>query len=243
MVQTLIDNRLFSQYLIPLDQKGTHFRVAQYLMPISSTFQLPLENRFSINLPDANILLYPEYINSSTADQLFTQLRQQASWQQPEIKLFGNQLLLPRLVAWYSDAGVSYSYSKITHRSNAWLPSLLSLKNNLKALLGTVFNSVLLNYYRNERDSISWHSDDELELGSNPVIASISLGQERQFQMKHKVLHDLKYSLPLPHGSLLVMSAETQRHWLHQIPKEKQPSLPRINLTFRAIYSSQLQDL
>jgi alkylated DNA repair dioxygenase AlkB len=144
----------------------------------------------------------------------------------------GRRLPIPRLTAWHGQAG--YVYSGIRMAPAPWTPPLLELKDIAEALAGQPFNSVLLNLYRHGRDSVSWHADNEPGLGRNPVIASISLGAERRFQLKHRRTGE-RLSVDLAHGSCLIMAGATQHHWLHQLPKIAQPVGPRINLTFRAM--------
>ena len=139
------------------------------------------------------------------------------------------------MTAWYGDAGKTYCYSGITVEPIPWTPLLLSIKTRVEAVANTTFNSVLLNYYRGEQDSVSWHSDDEPELGQNPVIASVSFGATRKFQFKHKTNPDLRAAIDLTPGSLLIMAGATQHFWKHQIPKTTKPVGARINLTFRVI--------
>lgn len=148
--------------------------------------------------------------------------------------MFGKQLLLPRLTAWYGDKG--YTYSGLYNKPQPWLPVLLDLKERVEQASGHTYNSVLLNLYRGGNDSMGWHSDDEAELGKEPAIASLSFGGERRFSFKHRTRKDLKpVSVILANGSLLLMHGPTQHHWLHHIPRTKHPVQPRINLTFRHV--------
>jgi alkylated DNA repair dioxygenase AlkB len=142
--------------------------------------------------------------------------------------------MFPRLTAWYANPGLTYSYSGVTHQAVPWTPELLDVKRRAELAAGTTWNSLLLNFYRNGRDSIGFHADDEPELGTNPVIGSISLGAERRFVLKHPASGE-KLELELPHGSLLVMGGTSQHHWRHGVPKTRKPVGPRINLTFRRI--------
>ncbi|WP_425477356.1 alpha-ketoglutarate-dependent dioxygenase AlkB family protein [Lysobacter capsici] len=170
------------------------------------------------------------------AELYFRQLMQTTPWREEEVVVWGRRHLQPRLVAWFGDAHASYSYSGSTLTPNPWMPLLEELKQLVELRARAEFNSVLLNLYRNESDRMGWHSDDEPELGKEPVIASISLGAPRVFQMRHKSRKELGIrSYELTSGSLLVMRGETQRHWLHSIRKESKPIGPRINLTFRKI--------
>lgn len=188
-----------------------------------------------LSLPDADIILYPSLFNESECDRLLTELTQTIQWRQDWITIYGRSLPQPRLTAWYGDPGKSYTYSGLTMNPTLWTPTLLNLKVKLDALAGVVFNSVLLNLYRNGNDSMGWHSDDEPELGSNPVIGSLSLGGTRRFMLRHRFEKGLKHQLELTSGSFLLMQGTTQYYWQHQVPKTKRPVLPRINLTFRVI--------
>lgn len=116
-----------------------------------------------------------------------------------------------------------------------WTPRLSQLRQIVESTCDETFNSVLLNYYRNERDSMGFHSDDERELGPRPVIASLSLGASRVFVLKHKRLRSPPINIPLDSGSLLLMKGDTQRNWKHGIPKSAKRLGPRVNLTFRRI--------
>ncbi len=157
-------------------------------------------------------------------------------WRQESILVWGKMYLQPRLVAWYGDRGSDYTYSGITLTPLPWTGLLLDIKRRIETVTEASFNSVLLNYYRDNRDSMGFHSDDEPELGSRPVIASLSLGEERTLVMKHKLNKLAKpVRLKLASGSLLLMKGETQRYWNHGIAKESRPCGPRINLTFRQI--------
>lgn len=152
------------------------------------------------------------------------------------MKLFGKEIDLPRLTAWYGDDGKSYTFSGIPMSPNAWTPVLLFIKERIEKVAEVEFNSVLLNLYRNEKDSISWHSDDEPELGKNPIIASVSFGEVRRFHLRHKLNKSLdKIGINLTLGSLLIMKGSTQQFWQHQILKTSKSLNKRINLTFRII--------
>lgn len=148
--------------------------------------------------------------------------------------MYGKVLPIPRLQAWYGDEGTDYSYSNMTLFPRPWSPVLLNLKQQVEAFCQSSFNAVLANCYRDHYDSVSWHSDDEVELGKQPVIASLSFGCQREFHFKHKHSGET-FKLPLQSGSLLVMSGETQKNWQHAIPKTRIEKLKRINLTFRKI--------
>nr|BDT27217.1 alpha-ketoglutarate-dependent dioxygenase AlkB [Bacteriovorax sp. HI3] len=158
-------------------------------------------------------------------------------WRNDSITLYGKTFPQPRLTAWYGDPGVKYSYSNIHMQALPWTPVLLKLKTQLENDLNVRFNSVLVNYYRDGNDHMSYHSDDEKELGPNPTIASLSFGETRSFQLKHKFdLEKKTVIIPITDGSLVVMKDELQHFWQHKISKTKKLIGPRVNLTFRMIY-------
>ena len=192
-------------------------------------------NCSEIEIPDAEVFLYPTLLSCHEADQLFDTLKNNIIWEKQKIKLYGEVHDVPRLTAWYGDPNKSYIYSGIKLKTKPWNSALLKIREKIEKISKIKFNSVLLNLYRSGSDSVSWHSDDEPELGKNPVIGSLSLGETRQFQMKHKFNRDLKQKILLQHGSFLLMRGKTQHHWLHQIPKRKNLKGERINLTFRVI--------
>ena len=192
-------------------------------------------NCSEIVIPDAEIFLYPTLLSYHEADQLFDTLKKNIIWEKQKIKLYGEVHDVPRLTAWYGDPNKSYIYSGIKLNTNPWIEDLLKIREKIEKISKIKFNSVLLNLYRSGSDSVSWHSDDEPELGINPVIGSLSLGETRQFQMKHKFDLNLKQNILLQHGSFLLMRGKTQHHWMHQIPKRKNLKGERINLTFRVI--------
>jgi alkylated DNA repair dioxygenase AlkB len=188
-----------------------------------------------LRLVDGSALLWPAAFTPEEAWSAFGRLREEVDWRQEEILIFGERRRVPRLVAWHGDAGAHYEYSGTEHRPAPWTPTLRDLKARVAELAGTEFNAVLLNRYRDGADGMGWHADDEPVLGRNPVIASISLGATRRFALRHRRRKELRLDLPLPHGSLLVMSGATQHHWLHALPKSRRPVGERINLTFRRI--------
>lgn len=196
----------------------------------------PLEAA-SIMLPmlDAEVLFYPNLFSPTESNALLAELLRTVNWQQDFIRLYDKCIPLPRLTAWYGNT--AYSYSGITMQPQAWTPALLKIKATVEPLAGIKFNSVLLNLYRHGQDSVAWHSDDEPELGKNPVIASVSFGAARRFQFRHRFQKGLKQEILLTHGSLLLMQGTTQHMWQHQIPKTAKVIAPRINLTFRVIES------
>lgn len=187
------------------------------------------------DLPDAEVVYYPTFLNPSESEQLFELLHHQTPWQEDTIRVFGKTYPQPRLTAFYGDDGVNYAYSNLRLQTFSWTPTLLKLKEDIEQIAETQFNSVLLNLYRNGKDSNGWHADNEKELGLNPIIASVTLGFERFFHLKHNSKLEYKCKIKLEKGSLLLMKGSTQHFYKHQIPKTNQEIGPRINLTFRTI--------
>lgn len=178
-------------------------------------------------------ILYPPV----QAQALLQQLIEQIKWQQ-DFVAFGRRFDVPRLQAWYADAGVHYRYSDNKLESHVWTALLLSVKRDVEKRTGHVFNSVLLTYYRDGQDHVNWHADDEPELGNAPVIASLSLGAIREFQYQHKQ-RDERGGIQLQDGELLVMQPMFQHEWEHRIPPQPEITEPRINLTFRQVLTRQ----
>ncbi len=188
-----------------------------------------------LDLPDSEIIYYPHFFEKNEADIVFEQLINDIPWQQDDIRVFGKNYPQPRLTSLFGDVGKPYSYSNIKMQPHAWSPLLEKIKTQIEQVTKANFNIVLLNYYRNGKDSNGWHADNEKELGTNPVIASLSFGAERTFQLKHNSDKNQKKNIVLDHGSLLVMQGTTQHFWKHQIPKTSKPIGARINLTFRFV--------
>jgi alkylated DNA repair dioxygenase AlkB len=161
-------------------------------------------------------------------------LLREIPWKNDETVIFGKRVVTARKVAWYGDSNFSYTYSGTTKEALVWTDELAALKSIVEKLTATCFNSCLLNLYHDGNEGMAWHSDDEKSLGKNSTIASVSLGAEREFRLKHKRT-DERVSILLESGSLLVMKDATQTHWLHSIPKSKKITTPRINLTFRTM--------
>ena len=200
------------------------------------TIPLPLSgNGPAAALPGAQLVYRPAWLSSTEADALFEQLQQALPWSVHRIRIFGRYVDSPRLSAWIGDADAVYRYSGADFIPHAWTGALADVRQRLQEELGTPFNSVLANLYRDGKDAMGWHSDDEPELGPRPVIASISLGGVRRFLLKHRQDPALRSAIELPHGSLLVMAGETQRCYRHALPRTAKPVAPRINLTFRWI--------
>ncbi|MBF7071897.1 alpha-ketoglutarate-dependent dioxygenase AlkB [Glaciecola sp. MH2013] len=188
----------------------------------------------SLPLADAKVHYLENWLDESQSKYFFQSLHNSLDWSEGFIKLFGKTHKIPRLQAWYGDPGTDYAYSGETMKSLNWTHQLLKLKNLAEQISGKRFNSVLANLYRDGSDGMGMHSDDEPELGHTPTIASVSLGETRRFDFKHKISGE-KYSIQLRNGSLLLMSGQTQRYWLHGIAKTTKVHAPRINLTFRHI--------
>lgn len=157
-------------------------------------------------------------------------------WKQENIQMYGKTLKTPRLTAWYGDNDKAYTFSGTKYDPIPWTEELLNIKDRIEPIAGTRFNSVLLNYYRDANDSVAWHSDDEYELGIQPVIASVSFGQVRRFDIRYKQDHSRKFSIYLENGSLLIMKGDLQHSWEHRIAKSAQIMKERVNLTFRVIH-------
>jgi alkylated DNA repair dioxygenase AlkB len=198
-------------------------------------FNLFNEEPIHLNLPDAEFIYYPNFFSKEEADLLFEALLKETPWQHDEITIFGKKILQPRLTALYGNEGKLYGYSNITMQPHPFNSTLTFIKNKIEHNINEHFTTVLLNLYRNEKDSNGWHADNEKELGRDPIIASLSLGEERIFQIKHNTNKEAKQSIILQHGSLLIMKNGAQIHYKHQIPKASKPKKPRINLTFRKI--------
>ena len=173
-------------------------------------------------------------LSDTEAESYFEKLLEQVAWQQDEVMIFGKKITTKRKMAWYGEEDFDYTYSKMTKTALLFTPELLELKQLVEEVTGLEFNSCLLNLYQSGEEGMSWHSDAEAELGKEPAIASLSLGAERKFVLKHKISKE-KVSLLLENGSLLLMKGATQSNWVHSLPKTKKVKEPRINLTFRKI--------
>lgn len=193
------------------------------------------ENDHRLDLPQSDIRYMPHFLSKNEADGLFQCFLSTINWRQDDITIFGKTYPQPRLTALYGVNGKTYSYSNITMQPTPFTDELQWVKSQIEKECDTVFTTCLLNLYRDGSDSNGWHADDEKELGVNPVIASLSLGQERFFHLRQKKDKSLKTKLLLENGSLLLMQGETQHQWQHQIAKTARKIGPRINLTFRVI--------
>lgn len=185
----------------------------------------------TINILDGTLYFDKDFMPKELADKLFEYLKANVKWTQPET---GWGKKLPRLTGYYADEGKHYDYSGLRQTAEPWNGTLLALKKKVEEAAGTDFNSLLLNYYRDGKDSIGWHSDNEKELVPNPVVASLTLGTTRDFKLKHKNGAKVgKMTIPLTNGSLLIMGPTIQNYWLHAVDKTTEEVGERINLTFR----------
>jgi len=193
------------------------------------------ENRENLLPFDGEVFYYPNFFSSQEADKYFHHLKEHIRWKQEPIKIFGKQIMQPRLTAFYGDANKTYSYSGIIMHPLEWNEDLLQIKKKIEAVSKVNFNAALLNQYRSGQDSMGWHRDNEKELGTNPVIGSVSFGAERKFQLRNYKDKNIVRSIELSNGSYLLMKGATQYFWEHQLPKNTKAMGPRINITFRVI--------
>jgi len=185
-------------------------------------------------IENGEYIFFSNFFSKEESDSLFKSLRNNIFWNQESMNMYGKKIDFPRLTAWYGNNDKSYSFSGITLRPHPWTTDILAIKNKIEPFSKILFNSVLLNLYRDGKDSISWHTDAERELGINPVIASVNFGATRKFQLRHINTREIK-EIELTHGSLLIMQGELQHFWQHQVPKTNKIIGERINLTFRVI--------
>jgi alkylated DNA repair dioxygenase AlkB len=196
-----------------------------------------------LHIPDADVSILRDLDTHAPHELIFRKLLHDTKWQQREMNMYGRKVVQPRLTAWYGDPERSYVYSGIRNIPLPWTDLLREIKRRIEDCTDETFNSVLLNFYRDNNDSMGFHSDDEKELGPDPTIASFTLGDERTFLFKHKSRKDLDtFRVPLPSGSVLLMKGQTQRNYQHAINRESRPCGPRINLTFRKIYTARELD-
>lgn len=204
-------------------------------MQTSIDFGGESDGTFNLLPRDGSAVLHRGAIDDRRASLWFDRLVADLEWQQHQVFVFGRWVEQPRLTAWYGDDGFPYRYSGIELKPHSWTAPLIEMRELCEELAGARFNSVLANLYRSGADSVAWHADDESELGVDPVIASVSLGSERRFDLRHRSTGET-VRVPLPSGSVLVMAGCTQHRWVHQVPKTARPVGPRINLTFRLIH-------
>ena len=183
---------------------------------------------------DGTATLYHDFLDTQFAMRAFNQIRDESQWEQPEITIFGNTVLEPRLSTWHNELGEGYKYSGVMRRAQPFSKTLSDIRKRCSEVTNTPFNSALVNFYRNGQDGVGWHSDNEACNGPEPTIASVSLGATRRFDMRHRKTGET-IKIQLESGSLLVMAGKSQQCWVHQVAKTKRVHEPRINLTFRCI--------
>lgn len=186
-------------------------------------------------LAQAELRYIEQWIDKDTADRWLRTLLNETPWSRPSIRLYGRSFVVPRQVAWYGDVDAHLRYSGLVHEPLPWTSLLADVRDQVQRQVEQKMNGVLLNLYRDGQDAIGWHSDDEPELGPEPLVVSLSLGAARRFDFRRKGASRIAHSILLEHGSLLVMSGPTQHYWQHQIARTRKVSEPRINLTFRYI--------
>ena len=187
-------------------------------------------------MPNADVVSFPEAFTEDESASYFQRLRSDLDWRQDHIRLLGRTVPIPRMQAWYGDS--DYTYSNLLMPARPMPDVLDELRLRAEEMTGFKYNSALCNLYRHGKDSLSWHADDEPELGENPAIASLSFGDARDFQFKPKSKDKLPFTIKLEAGTLFMMKGETQHYWLHQIPKTNKPVGERICLTFRMTYTN-----
>ena len=196
--------------------------------------QLPSDGT-PLELPDAQLRYFQYFFNTDEAEHFYSKLSETIPWQQDPITVFGKTYDQPRLTALHANNTKPYSYSGITMYPNQMTTELTAIYERIRTVSSVEFTSVLLNLYRDGKDSNGWHADNEKELGKSPSIASVSFGAQRFFHLKHRTIKEARLKVLLHSGSLLLMEGDTQEKWLHQIPKMAKTIQPRINLTFRKI--------
>ena len=183
---------------------------------------------------NGEFIFEPNFFDVDESKLFLENLKNKILWKQESMNMYGKQINFPRLTSWYGENDKPYSFSGIKLNPNPWSNELIAIKQKIEPVSNTVFNSVLLNLYRDGKDSISWHTDAEKELGKNPIIASVNFGATRKFQLRHIETKE-KLEIDLSNGSLLIMQGELQHFWQHQVPKTNSLISERINLTFRVI--------
>ena len=194
---------------------------------------------FEPKLPGATIRYYPNFLAKDVADSYFSELLDTIPWQNDPITVFGKTYPQPRMTSLHGHTTDPYGYSGVVMQPNPMTKTLKEIETKIQTLCDERFTTVLLNLYRTGKDSNGWHADDEPELGQNPIIASVSLGAERYFHLKHKNDKTQRLKFALAHGSLLLMEGSTQHYWKHQVAKTAREVEPRINLTFRKVLKAR----
>ncbi|MDX1811708.1 MAG: alpha-ketoglutarate-dependent dioxygenase AlkB [Gammaproteobacteria bacterium] len=191
-------------------------------------------SRYACPFEQGSLRLVEGFLNENTSNKYFYELLAGNHWNNARYKVGGREFVMPRVQTWYADPGILYNFSYKLHNQRDWTPALKHLRQSIETFSGHSFNSVLINYYRDGQDRVDWHSDNERELGAQPMIASLSLGADRNFYYKNKRTAE-QGSVLLTKGSLLLMYPEFQHQWLHSIPVDKALTRSRINLTFRKV--------
>jgi alkylated DNA repair dioxygenase AlkB len=186
-----------------------------------------------LDLEGADVVYHPAPDLGIDPDTLFQRLRNGIAWQQHSVRILDRVIPQPRLSSWHGE--VVHTYSTLAHLlvPERFDPLLDSVRAQVETLSGARFNSMLANLYRDGSDAIGWHSDDEPELGREPVIASVSFGAARRFDLRRRDDHARIARIVLDHGSVLIMRGGTQRNWQHAVARTKTHIAERINLTFR----------
>ncbi|ADV51218.1 alpha-ketoglutarate-dependent dioxygenase AlkB [Cellulophaga sp. E16_2] len=186
------------------------------------------------DMPGADVTLFENFFSKEESGRLYTSLLKNTNWEQDQLVIYGKEIDLPRLTAWYGDTNADDSYANTKRSVRPWTEDLLYIKARIEEKVDVKFTRCLLNYYRDGEDSVNWHQDYTGEERKNTVIGSVTFGATRPFQLKHATRKDVKrIDIPLAHGSLLLMQGATQENWMHKIPKTTKKIQPRINLTFR----------
>lgn len=190
---------------------------------------------------DGSARYFGTLFTAQESARLFAELKENIRWEHETVRMFGKEIVMSRMVAWYGERPFDYAYSGYTRKALVWTATLMEIKARIESCSGADFNACLLNFYHHGGEGMGWHSDDEKELDPYSPIASVSLGAERRFSFRHKAEGSLRHVL-LENGSLLLMDAASQRHWLHALPKSKRVQDARINLTFRKLHVAPLNN-
>lgn len=197
-------------------------------------FSSQTSEQFNLLPYDGEVHYYGLAMPKHEADAYYQKLLDGITWEHDVAIMFGKRIVTKRKVAWYGDQPFEYTYSNNTKRALPWNQELIALKSIVESQTKATYNSCLLNLYHSGEEGMAWHSDDEKDLLPQGAIASLSFGAQRKFAFKHKTSKET-VSIVLDHGSLLVMTGDTQTHWLHRLPPTKKIHSPRVNLTFRTI--------
>ncbi|MGH8476127.1 MAG: alpha-ketoglutarate-dependent dioxygenase AlkB family protein [Methylococcales bacterium] len=195
------------------------------------------KNAFPIIEKDGSLLFVAHFIAAEEAWAMHERLLHELVWSAESIRIYGKSIQSPRLLSWVGDPDCEYRYSGIVHEPLPWHPVLFELKTRLEDCTGQAFNSVLCNLYRDGNDSLGWHADNEKELGRNPIIGSVSLGDTRTIRIRHKK-SGAAHNIEMNNGSLIIMAGCLQQYWRHCVPKASKVVQARINLSFRRIVPS-----